>query len=140
MPDWFEAVAPSSVVATDREIFVWGGSCRPRADGACGNAARYEPATQRWHQITTRDAPPGAADALAWTGQRVLLLGGPSDAASRSLTLYDPSHDAWERRELMPSFERRQGAFVWTANQLWFWGGVHGEVPQPSGLSVRLSR
>ncbi len=89
------------------ELFVIGGS-RRNLDSECVDPAtllRFDVAGQQWSQVPLPDpvANPGL---VAWTGDRVLVVGGTSCDASwtprRDAWLFDPLTGTWETTTDLP--------------------------------------
>ena len=110
---------------TGRELFFASG-------GGLGSliAARYDPATDVWREAATSCGPPGLLNqAVAWTGDRVIVWGG-TDIGVRETeavtggALYDPAADAWTPMVSAgaPS-PRERAAAIWTGSELIVWGG-----------------
>ena len=77
-----------SAVWTGQQMIVWGGaatSCADGSSGACGDGAAYDPATDRWTQLTSAGRPAArAGHAAAWTGKAMFIWGGAGGAAENA--------------------------------------------------------
>jgi ankyrin repeat protein/N-acetylneuraminic acid mutarotase len=137
-----EKGAPSSrtghaMVWTGKEVIVWGGF-----GGSWGNntnhndGARYNPTTDAWKPVTTKNAPAARFDfAAVWTGREMLVWGGYTDNHSRYQGAhadahlntggrYSPSLDSWRTitTQRAPS-KRYAHTMVWTGKEMIVWGG-----------------
>ena len=134
--------APSSrtghaMVWTGKEVIVWGGF-----GGVAGlntnhnDGARYNPSTDTWKPVSTKNAPAARFDFSAiWTGREMLVWGGYTDAHSRyqgahadaylnSGSCYAPSSNTWKTMATngAPS-SRSFNSVVWTGKEMIVWGG-----------------
>ena len=124
LPPRPNARAAHSAVWTGSELIIWGGYS---ADAQPLNTGfRYNPAADRWVEMTTVGAPAarGLHTAL-WTGSEMLVWGG--NGAGGILNTggrYNPSTDTWLpiASAGAPS-ERRIHAAVWTGSEMIDWGG-----------------
>jgi hypothetical protein len=121
--------AGHSLVWTDTEMLVWGGSAQADGDGSrlLGDGARYDPNADRWTPITMEGAPaPRSGHRAVWTGTEMIIWGGggrcgvPFDSGGR----YDPPTDTWKP---LPPSGLPEGfdvsAAVWTGSEMIVWGG-----------------
>jgi hypothetical protein len=124
------------------EILLWGA---PLAGAAPSNAPRggasLDVAAGSW---TLLPSPPGEAGGTdrraawvsgAWTGTRLLLVGGTQ--ASRRLS-YDPADRRWSALPAGPA--REAPLTAWTGEELLIWGGVAPGGPSSSLQAWRVSR
>jgi hypothetical protein len=106
-------------VWTDGEMFVWGGN----SSTATNYGAIYDPAIDRWREISTTDAPIRRATKTAvWTGtengSQVLIWHGGNGSR------YDMLTDEWRGIPTTgaPNGRLNQTA-VWTGTEMIVWGG-----------------
>jgi N-acetylneuraminic acid mutarotase len=108
-----------------------------------GGALAYNPHTNRWHILAT--PPPGMnlyASAAVWTGQRVVIFGGPNlgfspppspannngigSVSVSSLGVsasYDPHTNRWATVAAFPLDPRSFETATWTGREVVIWGG-----------------
>lgn len=106
-------------------------------------ALAYNPATNRWRTLAT--PPTGMnlyASAAVWTGQRVVIFGGPNvglspppspannngigSVSTSSLGVsasYDPRTDRWSPIAAFPLDPRTFETATWTGREVVIWGG-----------------
>lgn len=92
--------ARASSVWTGREVIVWGGTTSTSngvdevtSSPAGDDAAAYNPATDSWRSLSTKNAPRSATGVSAvWMGDEVLFWNGRSP---RLMARYSPSTDVW---------------------------------------------
>ena len=90
-------------------MIVWGGFGGSRGNDTIHNdGARYNPASDTWKPVTTKNAPSARLDFPAvWTGREMLVWGGFTDSHSRYQGYhadahlntggrYDPAADSWK--------------------------------------------
>jgi N-acetylneuraminic acid mutarotase len=116
-------------VWTGTELLVWGGSIG-NSFPKFNDGARYSPAMDSWHPITTNGAPSARSSALAvWTGAEMIVWGGNdhnfqdhNDGAR-----YNPQTDSWV--PMAPNNgtgELGPETAVWTGTQMIVWGFNQG--------------
>jgi hypothetical protein len=118
----------------DGEMFVWGG----RSSTATNNGAIYDPAIDRWREISTTGAPSyrlGEATAV-WTGtengSQVLMWGRIGGKR------YDVLTDEWRAISTTGGPTRRLNhTAVWTGTEMIVWGGqsYYGEPALANGAA-----
>jgi len=137
-----QASAPSSrtghaAIWTGKEMIIWGGFRGTNGDNANHNdGARYDPSTDTWKPVSTRNAPSARFDSPAvWTGNEMLVWGGYTDAQSRYQGChadahlntggrYDPSSDSWKPITTQGAPAKRCAhTMVWTGKEMLVWGG-----------------
>lgn len=110
-------------VWTGTELVIWGG-----LDVILLNFGdRYDPATDRWTPMTTRNAPsPREGAFAAWTGSEVVVWGGrgqsfvPLGSGGR----YNPISDTWQPMSELDAPVARSGhRMVYTGSEVVVWGG-----------------
>jgi ankyrin repeat protein/N-acetylneuraminic acid mutarotase len=126
-----------AAVWTGKEMIIWGGfGGYLGKDTNRNDGARYNPATDTWKPVTTRNAPAARFDFPAvWTGREMLVWGGYTDSHSRYQGAhadahlntggrYDPSADSWKTitSQGAPS-KRFAHTMIWTGKQMIVWGG-----------------
>lgn len=113
-----------TVVWTESEMLVWGGSgaaCAPVPCGSegsggrqqdpvppgpsagpthnCSDGARYDPCQDAWRPIAQAGAPPGRSlHSAAWTGSKMVVWGGFEEQCTSGCSdgaAYDPVSDRW---------------------------------------------
>lgn len=126
-----------SGIWTGREMIIWGGF-----GGSYGNntnrndGARYDPKTQTWRPMTTRDAPsPRFLHSAIWTGKEMIIWGGytdshalyagaHADAHMGNGSRYFPDADSWKEISNQGAPSKRFGnAAIWTGKEMIIWGG-----------------
>jgi ankyrin repeat protein/N-acetylneuraminic acid mutarotase len=134
--------APSSrtghaMVWTGKEVIIWGGFGGVWGDNTNHkDGARYNPSTDTWKLVSTRNAPAARFDFSAvWTGREMLVWGGYTDNHSRYQGAhadaylntggrYDPATDIWRPIDLNGAPSRRSfNTLVWTGKEMIVWGG-----------------
>jgi hypothetical protein len=92
---------------TGRQLIVWGGLDEPPTDRihAAADGAAYDPATDTWSVLPPAPLSARAAPVTAWTGTRMIVLGGWSTAANglsgevlgqyTDGAAYDPAARTW---------------------------------------------
>jgi N-acetylneuraminic acid mutarotase len=131
-------------VWTGTEMLVFGSrpdNTSPQAVG--GGALAYNPASNRWRILAT---PPAGmnlyASAAVWTGQRVVIFGGPNTGLNpppspannngigsvsvSSLGVsasYDPHTNRWSSVAAFPLDPRSFETAAWTGHEVIIWGG-----------------
>ena len=127
------------MVWSGKEVIVWGGfgglwgKNTNRNDGA-----RYNPSTDAWKPVTTKNAPAARFDfSAAWTGREMLVWGGYTDNHSRyqgahadaylnSGGRYDPSADTWKTLTTKGAPSGRSwNTLLWTGKEMIVWGGAN---------------
>jgi N-acetylneuraminic acid mutarotase len=134
--------APSSrtghaAVWTGKEMIIWGGFGGANGEAVNHNdGARYNPASDTWKPVATKNAPDARFDFPAvWTGREMLVWGGYTDSHSRyqgghadahvnTGGRYDPSSDSWKSITAQGAPSKRCGhTLVWTGKEMIVWGG-----------------
>jgi hypothetical protein len=119
-----------AMVASAREVLVWGGSDAttgtgpPRDDGW-----RFDVPTRRWSSVSRVNAPaPRWGHRAWWIGDAALVWGGSdSSRIQRGGGLYSPAPDAWRPTTALgaPGPSESSGSFehhaVWTGSDLFAW-------------------
>ena len=96
-------LAPTAVAWTGSRLIVWGGrfASAPGALRTLGDGAQYDPKTDRWTPISPENAPSPRTEAtVAWTGRRLVVVGGSADPGGPRLSdggIYDPAANRWTR-------------------------------------------
>jgi N-acetylneuraminic acid mutarotase len=120
---------------TGNRMIVWGGAglttVGPGEIVGRSDGATYDPVSDRWAAISTKEAPASRTGAMsAWTGKHLLIWGGLdgtkpfvrevlSDGAR-----YDPVADIWEPMSTLGApTGRTNAATAWTGSDLLIWGG-----------------
>jgi N-acetylneuraminic acid mutarotase len=135
-------------------MIVWGGF-----GGLWGNntnrndGARYNPSTDTWRPMSTRNAPQARFDFPAvWTGREMLVWGGYTDPQSRyqgghadahvnTGGHYDPSGDSWKTITTKGAPSKRYAhAMVWTGKEMIVWGGEDASKVLGDGARYNLAR
>ena len=126
-----------TAIWTGKEMIVWGGF-----NGVWGNdtlhndGARYNPASDTWKPVATKNAPSARVDFSAvWAGREMLVWGGFTDTHSRyqgghadahlnTGGRYDPSSDSWKTITTQGAPSKRWlNSMVWTGKEAIIWGG-----------------
>ena len=127
------------MVWTGKEVIVWGGFGGVAGDNTNRNdGARYNPATDTWKPVTTKNAPAARFDfPVVWTGKEMLVWGGYTDSHSRyqgghadaqlnTGGRYDPASDTWKTITTSGAPSRRWfHTLLWTGKELIVWGGAN---------------
>jgi N-acetylneuraminic acid mutarotase len=135
----------SNVAWDGRELLVLGGSGPPDSKTGIRKLVSvpfaYDPATNRWRTLAAIDQGRYGrlAAAAVWTGKRLLLWGGETQASHRSALAphglaYDPKTDRWFELPGAPLLGRLSPVAVWTGKALLVWGGdpFREDVPSSS--------
>jgi N-acetylneuraminic acid mutarotase len=107
-------------------MVVWGGATSTFDTNTGG---RYNPATNKWTQMSTAGAPEARnAAAGVWTGSKVLIWGGSTYDGTykvhRTGALYDPVANTWTPTSLTNAPSAREFfAYAWTGNLVHRVGG-----------------
>jgi N-acetylneuraminic acid mutarotase len=108
---------------------VWTGSLMIAWSGSAGNTSgwRYDPLVDRWHRISSVNAPGVFSSFTAvWAGNRMIIWGGFSSSGPPS-GVYDPLSDTWTEMSLVSSPSTRYfHTAVWTGSRMIVWGGHNG--------------
>ncbi len=134
--------APSSrtgqaAVWTGKEMIIWGGFGGVNGEDVNhDDGARYNPASDTWKPVSTKNAPAARFDFSAvWTGKEMLVWGGYTDSHSRyqgghadahlnTGGRYDASSDSWKAITTRGAPSKRCGhSMVWTGKEMIVWGG-----------------
>jgi N-acetylneuraminic acid mutarotase len=133
------APAPRSdfVIAwTGSRMIVWGGkgltSVGPGQLIGFGDGATYDPETDRWTPMSSKNALGARMGSTgAWTGKRLLIWGGLDGtkpfarAVLQDGASYDPVGDAWVSMSSVGAPTGRSGAATaWTGTELLVFGGA----------------
>ena len=109
-------------VWTGSEMFICGGTGSPAVPG---NNARYNPDTDAWTAISTKNAPSGGSVKHAvWTGREMLVL-----CMGSQNVIYTPATDSWRKFPNFPVHGDSSGSVVYNENAVWtdteliVWGG-----------------
>jgi ankyrin repeat protein/N-acetylneuraminic acid mutarotase len=151
--------APSSrtghaMVWTGKEVIIWGGFAGLRGDNTNHNdGARYNPSTDTWKPVTTRNAPSARFDFPAvWTGKEMLVWGGYTDNQSRYQGAhadaylntggrYNPSTDTWKTMATSGAPSPRSfHTLVWTGKEMILWGGGNARKVMNDGYRYNPTR
>ena len=159
-PDAFAWRRGPLIVATDREVIVWGGvvEANPGRGGAArllDDGARLDPMKGTWRPMARKDAPSGRSHAQAvWMGTRLVVWGGigtrtnPYQCSMRGDCrptagggVYDLAADAWSAMSEADAPSARSGAAVKrVGDTVVVWGGVdrpNGALYDPVANSWR---
>jgi hypothetical protein len=130
---WRRLASPPAPAAG---VGVWDGNELLVAGGG-RTALAYDPASDRWHRLAPLPAPL-LAQAMVWTGTRVLLWGSAGASAADPAGLaYDPADDRWSTLPALP-FADASVTAAWTGRRLlvWFGSGDGASLaPRSSGSS-----
>jgi hypothetical protein len=116
-------------VWTGTEILYWGG----RQQGVDGGAdffdgAAYNPARDKWREISPPRTRPLEARTTVWTGREMILWGGEEGDGSHERpddgVAYDPDSDTWRKLSRSPNWSLAGHSAVWTGSEMIVWGGV----------------
>ncbi|PYK95993.1 MAG: hypothetical protein DME19_21280, partial [Verrucomicrobia bacterium] len=143
--DYWRQVGPSvptprwghSAVWTGSEMIVWGG-LQFGMSGNLNTGAIYNPVTDTWNPIATKNAPTARMGHTAvWTGSEMIVWGGIpfSQAGGR----YNPNTDQWSTTSWAnaPTVSADYRA-VWTGTEMIVWGGPNlGRRYNPAADSWR---
>lgn len=151
--------APSSrtghaMLWTGKEVIVWGGFGGLRGNNTNRNdGARYNPSTDTWTPVSTRNAPSARFDFPAvWTGKEMLVWGGYTDAHSRYQGAhadaylntggrYNPSSDTWQAITTRGAPSRRSfHSLIWTGKETIAWGGGNASKVLNDGYRYNPNR
>ncbi len=143
-----------AMVWTGKEVIVWGGF-----GGLWGNntnhndGARYNPVTDTWKPVTTKNAPSARFDFPAvWTGKEMLIWGGYTDNHSRYQGAhadaylntggrYNPSSDSWKAIATTGAPSRRSfHTLLWTGKEMIVWGGGNANKVLNDGARYNPAR
>jgi N-acetylneuraminic acid mutarotase len=128
-----------TAVWTGTEMIIFGGlniggDNSPPNWVSFGDGARYDPATDTWTPLSSRDAPSSrTAHSAVWTGTEMIVWGGrflPDYIFLNSGASYDPVKDEWTpvTSAGAPQARMEHGA-VWSGTEMIIWGGC----TDPSG-------
>lgn len=116
-----------SAVWTGTEMIIWGGIYQSSGGGyfSTNTGARYNPFTNTWVSMSTRNAPLGRTRHTAvWTGKEMIVWGGTVGPGLNTGGAYDPVTDKWRTitTENAPTARSSHSA-VWTGTEMIVWGG-----------------
>jgi len=134
LPAWLAPRGGHSVSWTGTEMLVWGGWSDETATESYADGAAYNPATRTWREIATSPLTGRGYHTAAWTGDRLLIVGGQSDPGTvvDDGASYDPTTDTWET--ITPSGVLHEPATpvavetAWTGQGLVLWYRDQGAV------------
>ena len=116
------------MAATDRGVFVWGGSGETQSwirDGAL-----FDLSTNAWRSVSGVGAPPQQQGySLVSTGPEIVVWGGGPSSTSSGATdegfVYNATMNTWRPVNLdgVPS-SRDYHSAVWTSSEMIIWGGT----------------
>jgi len=111
-------------VWTGTEMILWGGRARRALDGG----AAYDPVVDSWRILSVIGAPaPRFNNALIWTGEEVVVLGGLDDSTRlNSGARYDPVRDTWRPTSVEGAPAYIRPSAVWTGRELFTWDALYG--------------
>jgi N-acetylneuraminic acid mutarotase len=138
-PAPLDARTQHTAVWTGTEMIIFGGFT-VGGDGSAqywstfGDGARYDPASNTWTPLNSRDAPRSrTAHSAVWTGREMIVWGGrylPDYVFLNSGASYDPVQDRWTSVNLSGAPQTRmEHAAVWSGTEMIIWGGM----TDPSG-------
>jgi N-acetylneuraminic acid mutarotase len=113
-----------TAVWTGSEMIVWGGS-NTTSPYYMGTGGRYNPATNRWSQVTASGGPSARSDHTAiWTGDKMIVWGGVSSSGSLNTGgAYAPATDSWSPTATSSAPAARYfHTAVWTESEMIVWG------------------
>jgi hypothetical protein len=131
----------ATAVWDGRKLLVVGGSAPPAESGIRKLVSvpyAYNPDTNRWRTLRSMDGGAYGRDSAAavWTGKRLLLWGGETQARGRYVLAphglaYDPVTDRWSQLAGAPLLGRMNPVAAWTGSSLLVWGGdaIREDVP-----------
>ncbi len=127
LPNGYPAVSNPSVAVYDDELYVLGGSTSPLS-GAVTNAAKFNPRTSSWINLSPLPAPRAGASAQVIQG-RLYLVGGMDQGISHGeLFIYDIATDTWTTGSpLTPPRDSAMTAVL--GNALYLFGGSSRSTP-----------
>jgi hypothetical protein len=124
-----------TAVWTGSRMIVWGGATTP-AGGFTNGGSSYDPVTDDWTGIASRDAPsPRRHHTAVWTGTEMIVWGGSETSPTGGR--YDPASNTWTATTTTAAPTARAGhTAVWTGTEMIVWGGrenVFGGAAQRTG-------
>ena len=131
----------SRPIWTGKEILFWGGAdftTTAEQVPVLGDGAAYNPSTDSWRSISTKNAPsPRCSHSAVWTGTEMLVWGGtkdgglglaPSDTLGDAFA-YDPASDSWRSLSVKGGPKPNVGCLeAWTGTEMLVWGGAKGQT------------
>jgi N-acetylneuraminic acid mutarotase len=125
------------------EVLVVGGAPRAPNGGLTPLARRgfaYDPSTDSWRRLPPMESGRFGAAAV-WTGGRLLVWGGTSQAGSYTIPThglaYDPAANRWSALPTAPVLGRLDPTATWTGRDLIVWGGTDPYRPFADGAALR---
>jgi hypothetical protein len=127
------------VICAGTQLVVWGGL--DADDAPTKDGARWDPTTDAWTPMSTKNAHARRVEGAVFTGDVVAVLGEIPEALDLdvhpgTLGLYNPKLDRWW--SLAGPFVSEGMALTWTGRELVAWGGFDGTNMSPTGDRVRL--
>ena len=120
----------SSAVWSGTEMLIWGGFGPGYVAGGPlpNTGGRYNPTTQIWSSMTTKNAPSGRfVHSTIWTGNEMIVWGGSGEGYSflNDGGKYNPLTNNWSTisNDNSPS-PRYSHSAVWTGTEMVVWGGL----------------
>lgn len=99
---------------------------RPLRDGAA-----FDPADGTWRAIARAPTAMPAGARSVWTGEELLVLGGPAGEPLAALA-YDPAGDLWRTFANVPLIGPLGEPLIWTGAEALVWGGGTGDGTRPA--------
>ena len=119
-----------SAIWTGSEVLIWGGKVPPGVSGNNGvltnEGALFNPETNSWRAISTRNAPSPRMDHVAvWTGTQMIVFGGSDNTRNIKGNggIYDLKTDTWVSFASEIASQRVGHTAVWTGDEMLIWGG-----------------
>jgi N-acetylneuraminic acid mutarotase len=143
-----------TAVWTGTSMIVWGGNVQSTA-GIRQTGGRYDPSTDTWTRVSTRNAPLARYSHTAvWTGTEMVIWGGIGATSTSGVLVntggrYNPDTDTWRPTSTIgaPS-PRSEHTAVWTGSRMVVWSAGSGGRYDPvadtwlpvgaSGLDARF--
>lgn len=119
-------------VSTGSRLITFGGFYYDGATAYIQNNGKiYDPSLNAWIDINVTGGPgPRANHSAVWTGSKMIIWGGRTDAstaASNTGMIYDPATNLWSPMSSAGAPSARYGhSAVWTGSKMIVFGGYNG--------------
>ncbi|MBN2381738.1 hypothetical protein JXQ70_02550 [bacterium] len=123
-------------VWTGVEMIVWGGYDDDLYDYT-NKGSRYNPMTDAWTTISTKNAPSiRECNTAIWSGDEMIIWGGMDPCYLNTGGKYDVGTDSWQALSMInaPTIRYHHTA-VWTGTEMIIWGGI-GPLVQSNMLGI----
>lgn len=128
-----------STVWTGAEMFVWGGSRSINGGNPLGDGAAYDPVRNVWRELQGGGPTPRFAEATAWSGTEMIVVGGATRRVGDALADVWALHPrrGWRRLPDLPEPRAFSSTFV-VDGEVFVLGGRDDADLRPGGFRLKL--